>query len=472
MKKGILKKILSLIFIFLISISLVGCSFGSIGFIGDEPTTKTTNTQEITNLESQEVREKNAYEIAVENGYEGSLDEWLNDLVKNNAYTSIYDLAKENGIFNGSLEDFIQSLKGTAGSFNIQEGTSYGLNSVVSILCNFTITSKYRDFWTGRTYTETSTSTSAGSGVIIEDDKENGVAYIITNYHVVYYQNADSPISNDILIKLYGMELNKYKIPAKYIGGSSTYDIAVLRIESDIYKNSGAYKASMGDSSKLLVGNQVIAIGNPQAEGISATYGIISVVNDKISLSSSSSSGSSVSYREIRIDAAVNSGNSGGGLFDIDGNLIGIVNAKSVDTSIEGMCYAIPINLAYAVAKKIINTCDGETATTIKKNLLGIGIEVLSSRSEYDKETKTTRIFQEISVNEVTDGGVSYSKLMVGDIIVNITYNGVSYPVNDLYSLEDVLLTTNLGDTVELYIYRAGNYESIPLVLSLDTDVL
>ena len=266
------------------------------------------------------------------------------------------------------------------------------------------------------------------------------------------------------------MELSKYKIPATFVGGSSTYDIAVLKIKSDIYKNSGAYKATLGDSSNLLVGEQVIAIGNPEAEGISATYGIISVVNDSISMTSSTSN-QTINYREIRIDAAVNSGNSGGGLFDINGNLIGIVNAKSVDTSIEGMCYAIPINLAYAVATKIINTCDGVNTTTIKKNLLGINIEVLTSRSEYDKETKTTKIYQEIGVSDVSESGPSYRKLRSGDKIINITYDNVTYPVTDLYSIEDVLLKTNLNDTVELYIERDGNYETVRIVLQSEIEV-
>ena len=489
MKRKIFKKVLSFILVLGIIFTLGACSLDAVGFLNNDDYTGTkssetttnknngTTTDEITTTTSTdtttttgEVREKNAYEIAVENGYEGSLDEWLNDLVKNNAYSSIYDLAKENNIFNGTLEEFIASLKGEAGSSNIQEGTSYGINSVVSVYCNFTVTSRYRDLWTGKIYTETTEASSAGSGVIIADDKDAGEAYIITNFHVVYYQNADTPISNDIYIYLYGMEQDKYKIEAKYIGGSSNYDIAVLKIESNIYKESGAYKARVADSSTLLVGEQVIAIGNPQAEGISATYGIVSVVNDSISMSSSTSS-SQINYREIRIDAAVNSGNSGGGLFDVQGNLIGIVNAKQVDSSVEGMCYAIPINLAYAVATKIINTCDGETTTTIKKNLLGISIEVATSKAVYDVISKTTRIYQEIAVSSVTDGGVSSNKLQVGDIIVSVTYNDVTYAINDLYAIEDVLLKTNLNDTVELYILRGGNYETVQITLSAETEI-
>lgn len=469
MKKGIISKILSFILVLGALIGITGCSLGTIGYLGkDDSTTKNNTTTEY--IEPAEVREKNAYEIAVDEGYEGSLDEWLNELVKNNAYSSIYDLAKDNGIFDGTLEEFIASLKGTAGSSDIQEGTSYGINSIVSVYCKFTVTQTYRDFWSGRIYTESSDASSAGSGVIIKDDKDSGEAYIVTNYHVIYYQDADSPVSNDIYIYLYGMELSKYKIPATFVGGSSTYDIAVLKIKSDIYKNSGAYKVTLGDSSNLLVGEQVIAIGNPEAEGISATYGIISVVNDSISMTSSTSN-QTINYREIRIDAAVNSGNSGGGLFDINGNLIGIVNAKSVDTSIEGMCYAIPINLAYAVATKIINTCDGVNTTTIKKNLLGINIEVLTSRSEYDKETKTTKIYQEIGVSDVSESGPSYRKLRSGDKIINITYDNVTYPVTDLYSIEDVLLKTNLNDTVELYIERDGNYETVRIVLQSEIEV-
>ena len=75
--------------------------------------------------------------------------------------------------------------------------------------------------------------------------------------------------------------------------------------------------------------------------------------------------------------------------------------------------------------------------------------------------TKTTKIYQEIGVSDVSESGPSYRKLRSGDKIINITYDNVTYPVTDLYSIEDVLLRTNLNDTVELYIERDGNYETV-----------
>ena len=442
-----LKKIVSLIMVFLLSISLIGC----MGV-----------TEDVTPKQS-----KSLYDIAVEQGYEGTLDEWILSMFNKGEQKSVYEQAVEQGLFSGTLEDFIKSLKGETGNTSVQEASSFAINSVCSINCKFTQTRVVRD-WFGRQYTEDYEYSSAGSGVIIEDDKDSGVAYIVTNYHVVYDASSNTLISDEIYVYLYGMEYMQYAIEAKYLGGTLTYDIAVLKIESDIYKNSGAYKATIGNSKNISAGSSIIAIGNPEAEGISITSGVISVENETITLIAADNR-SRVDFRVIRIDAAVNGGNSGGGLFNTQGELIGIVNAKEVDEEIEGMCYAIPSNVAIAIANKIINTCDGEETVTITKVSLGASFEIASSRSEYNSETKKTSIIQTVSVSEVMLLGSSSGKLYAGDIILSMKIDGETILVDSLSTIEDALLKLSKGDVIIFEILR--NNETKEVVITANNEV-
>ena len=172
-------------------------------------------------------------------------------------------------------------------------------------------------------------SSSAGSGIIYSIDKTKGDAYIITNQHVVYNVKT-------IDVYLYGMQLSAYAIPATYVGGSVTYDIAVLKIEgSEVLKNSYARAADFADSEQLRVYDRVYAVGNPEGSGLSATEGIISVASENISITGAD--GSLLTMRVMRVDAAVNHGNSGGGLYDESGKLVGIVSAKEVSEDIDNM---------------------------------------------------------------------------------------------------------------------------------------
>lgn len=229
---------------------------------------------------------KSAYEIAVDNGFVGTEAEWLESLKGETTYTdSAYSLAVEYG-FEGTEEDWLAGLKGETGEkgeTSISDAVNKSILSVVSVNAYFTKSVSYDIF--GRPTNKTEEYGSAGSGVIFKEDKESGTAYIVTNYHVVYDVNADSVISKDIRIYLYGMELSKYAITATYVGGSMTYDIAVLKIEnSEIYKSSNAKACTIGASGDMTVGDTVIAIGNPEAEGIAVTSGILSLENEYITM--------------------------------------------------------------------------------------------------------------------------------------------------------------------------------------------
>ena len=190
---------------------------------------------------------------------------------------------------------------------------------------------------------ENRTGLYTGSGVIYRKDTE--YTYMITNYHVVFSQyansaNGNTKIAQKIYCYLYGSEsapqaggtsgsytiytYDSYAVPCEYVGGSIANDIAVVRAKtSDMTAINASYRvAEFADSYH--VGQTAIAIGNPEGEGISASEGIVSVADEYISLAID---GTPRTYRAMRIDTAIYQGNSGGGLFDTSGNLIGITNA-------------------------------------------------------------------------------------------------------------------------------------------------
>ena len=191
-----------------------------------------------------------------------------------------------------------------------------------------------------------------GSGVIYKMDAARSTAYLVTNYHVVY--NATYGISQNIGVFLYGKESADYAIKAEYIGGSMYYDIAVLKIQnSRTLMESEAVAATFANSDEMSLLDTVIAVGNASGKGLSATVGHINVDSEYINLIAADDR-TQTTIRVMRTDAAVNPGNSGGGLFNVRGEVIGIVNAKSSDDSIDNIGYAIPSNVAKSIVENLI----------------------------------------------------------------------------------------------------------------------
>ena len=171
--------------------------------------------------------------------------------------------------------------------------------------------------------------TSAGSGVILSED-----GTIITNHHVI-----DGAYG--ISVRLRGGET----YTATLVGSNEENDIAILRISAE-----NLTYATFGDSDALRVGQTAIVIGNPLGTlGGTVTCGILSALDREISIDGTS-------MHLLQTDASINSGNSGGGMFDLDGRLIGIVNAKSTGTNVEGLGFAIPSNTALQIATTILGT--------------------------------------------------------------------------------------------------------------------
>ena len=332
----------------------------------------------------------------------------------------------------------------------IINATARGLRSAVSITCKFTKAIG------GTSYG------SAGSGVIYQMNKSAGTAYIITNYHVVYDANCNTSnkISNQITVFLYGAEYDDLGLSATYVGGSMNYDIAVLRVENTMLSTAEfASAVAIADSDKITVGESAIAIGNPEGYGIAASSGVVSVDSENITMTGADDS-TKVTMRLMRIDTAVNSGNSGGGLFNSRGQLIGIVNAKIIDESVENIAYAIPSNVAIAVANNIIE----HGSSTVLCATLGIEVGITDSKAVYDAETGSISLQEVITVNSVQATGIAYQKIQKGDHLVSATLNqGEPLVLTRQHMLTELLLNARVGDTLTLVIRRNNAEETVSI---------
>lgn len=340
---------------------------------------------------------------------------------------------------------------------NVTAG-SRALLSTVAIVANFKVSSYGFDSITDRT--------GYGSGVIYSLDKSKGDAYIITNYHVVHNSSSvtKDEICDDIEVYLYGQEMEKYKIAASYVGGSLTQDLAVLKISgSEVLKNSLAVPVIIGDSDKVSVLDSVIAVGNPEGYGISVTSGIISVDSETLVMTGSDGR-TTLSLRVMRTSAAINNGNSGGGLYSADGKLIGIVNAKRTGEDVDNIGYAIPINLAKNIADNILYYCDGETNKTLKKCQLGITLEASVAGLVIDEESEKLERREIVEVARLEKNCVM-PDVKKGDRIKAITIDGTRYEVTRVHHVIDNMLKARVGSTVELEIKRGEQTLTLSVTL-------
>lgn len=416
------------------------------------------------------------YDVAIKNGFVGTETEWLDSLVRT---ISNYDLAVKNG-YTGTEAQWLDSLKGSDGATglkgdsgengnngvdgvniitpsedinNITYAFSKAVLSTVKIAVSHTVSAPK---WGQPDATAQESFT--GAGVFYTLDKNSGDAYIITNFHVVYYKKSldQDKIANAIKVFLYGMDYPQYAIDAEFIGGSMTYDIAVIKISgSDILKNSSAKVVSLS-SDKVMPGLKTIAIGNPMSDGLAVTSGIVNIESEFYTNTGADDT-SEFTFRAIRIDTPVNGGNSGGGLYNLLGELIGIVNAKKQAVEIDNVAYAIPLEIAVGVAQNIIDNCD-ENNKKIKKCVLGLQIQMLTSDAPYDEVTGITTITQVVSIaNPVEESSLVYGILQQDDIFVEATLGAKTITINNIYILADLLLNARIGDTLEFIITREGN---------------
>lgn len=310
------------------------------------------------------------------------------------------------------------------------------------------------------------TPSGSGSGVIYKLDKEHGTAYIITNYHVVY-NSTYGTVNSRIEVYLYGQEAAEYKIEATYLGGSMKYDLAVLKVEgSTVIMQSIAAAADFADSDKVAILDTAIAIGNAEGAGISATVGYVNVDSETITISFTDTVGTyDVPLRVMRTDAAVNPGNSGGGLFNEKGEVIGIVNAKNISSGTDNIGYAIPSNVAKAVAENILYYCDGKTTTHVYRCMLGISVSVSALHTLYDTETGKVYKSETVIVAEVT-GLEMRGLLKANDVINSITIDETKYNVTRTHHVIDAMLYARVGSNVVINVTRNGEHKDITIPIT------
>lgn len=271
---------------------------------------------------------------------------------------------------------------------------------------------------------------SSGSGFVITPD-----GYVVTNYHVV--QGA-----NSITVSLYSGENH----PAEVIGGYAENDIALLKISAD-----NLPYAVLGRSHPLFVGEQVAAIGNPLGElTYSMTVGYISALDRQIN-----ASGSPINM--LQTDVAINSGNSGGPIFDMYGNVVAVASAKysgktASGAYIEGLSFAIPAEDVLIILNEL-----KENGYVSGKPYLGIGVR--------DLDSSVSQIYglpMGAFVATVEEGSCSAKAgVKEGDLITALG----EYPVQNSADLFRALKTMGAGQRVKMELYRQGKRFDIEVVL-------
>lgn len=439
---------------------------------------------------------ESAYEIAVRNGFTGTEEEWLESLKGSDLdIEEIYSSAVENG-YTGTYLEFLKEYLSSDGDIVINQNTYsestvntdifFSTVAIVAESMQTTTSSTSKDpFWGigGTTQTTTSKLTSAGSGIIYKLDKDSGTAYIITNYHVVYNASADSDsfISPNMGIYLYGGkylddysstdDYSSFNITATYVCGSMQNDLAVIKVENNEFiKNSSLKEVTFGNSNNISAGDKVYALGNPMGSGLSLTSGIVSVDSEYISLTAADET-TTITIREIRTDTELNHGNSGGGLYNAAGELIGIVNAgKDEDSGYSGINYALPSTHIKAVVESMLYNYNADGSTAPTKAVLGVTTTIYSSKAEYIAEEDRVKIVETVKVTEVTEDSISDGKLEVGDVLNSITVNGVTTQIERQYIPIDVLYTVHKGDTVVVNVTRNGESLDVTFTFSDDSD--
>ena len=376
----------------------------------------------------------------------------------------IFSAPSNDYMTHADVENLIAANKSSGGDTNYVNITVEGTNDVISaskaVLSTVSIKCKFDVYKMSGWFPSTSVqeAQSAGSGVIYKIDKTTGDAYIITNYHVIYNSNSvtEDKISDEITLYLYGMEYEGYAIPAKYVGGSMTYDIAILKVEgSNVIKGSSAVAVEFTDSDSVELLESVVVIGNANGKGISATAGYISVDSEYITMLASDDT-TSVEMRVMRTSAPINSGNYGGGMFNAEGKLLGITNAKIVDGQTDNIGFAIPSNIVKYVSENIMYYCDGKENKNVKKCILGVDLSIISSSAIYDETTGKVSKQEAVAVKTVSQDGIANGILQVGDVINKVTIDGVEYVITRQFNVIDCMLNARVGSTVVINITRGG----------------
>ena len=444
-----------------------------------------------------------AYEIAVKNGFEGTEEEWLNSLKGETVFipTQMESESSSNTESESTSSSETESSESESSesehvcttvidqsttinqnitqeitkneitvegeSIDVTNAVQKGLMSAVSVHCEF-MTGGSSPFNGAEVYG------TAGSGVVykINDD---GSMLVITNFHVVYDVDSTTKnkISDRISIYLYGMEYVDHEMDAVYVGGSMNYDIAVLYIPKndrlDKAIDRGVVCEAEFAKGEVTIGETVLAIGNPEDDGISATSGIVSVDSESLAMVGADGV-TNVEFRVIRTEAPINGGNSGGGLYNAKGQLVGIVNAKIVSTDVDNIGYAIPVSVVKAVVENIIHYCYETENENVMRPLLGVSVLLEEKWVELDPVTGLLTKKEHCTISSVSEGSLAYGNgedgMMVGDVVTKIKVRDNEYTVTRQHHVIDAVLSAFIGDTVEITVLRQVEGQEKEITLS------
>ena len=348
--------------------------------------------------------------------------------------------------FYPSTADKIETTSGTtsskketsSGSSSNSQNVASVVNEVMPSVVSITSTiqsSNYYGFGTQE-------SEGAGSGFIIAKTKDS--LMIATNNHVV----------SDATSLTVGF-VDDTTAKATVVGTDSSADLAVISVKIKDIKDSTASKikvATLGSSDDLKVGEEVVAIGNALGYGQSVTTGVVSAKNREVSLTDGT-------MNLLQTDAAINPGNSGGVLINMDGQVVGINNAKLEDTSVEGMGYAIPITTAKTILTDLMNA--GSVSTKDAAFLGVVGRDINESYSSALGIPSGIYVSQVVSGSPAEKAGIS-----AGDVIVKFEGNNVS----TMSGLKEKLAIKKANTKVKITFKRAnqsGTYEEKTVKVTL-----
>jgi len=304
------------------------------------------------------------------------------------------------------------------GAVDVNAVAELAADSVVEI-----VTQVVTDYgWFGQGLAE-----GAGSGVVLSED-----GYILTSNHVI--EGAQS-----ITISLRSGE----QYDAAIVGQDKESDVAVLKIEA-----TGLTAAVLGDSDRLDVGSPIVVIGNPLGRlGGTVTAGIISAQDREITIEDQT-------YNLLQTDAAINSGNSGGGMFNAKGELVGLVMAKTGGISVEGLGFAVPIDDIKDIINDLINY--GYVTSRVSLGVTLVNIDDERTAVSYGVSE------QGVYILKVTEGGnAEYAGLQPGDRIVSI--DGVTIETAD--QVVNIIQGHSVGDALTMVIVRRGEEKPVSVTL-------
>src|SRR6266851_1116181 len=276
-----------------------------------------------------------------------------------------------------------------------------------------------------------------GSGVIIDSR-----GYIVTNNHVITG-------GQTIVVEIF----NGSTLPAQIVGTAPSDDLAVLKVNSSRVKLA---VATIGDSSKLKVGQDVLAIGNPLGITQTVTSGIVSALDRNVS----EGPNGALIPNAIQTDAPINPGNSGGALVDLQGNLVGIPTLTAIDpefkTPANGVGFAIPSNRVSFIVPQLVNS-----GRVTHSGRAALGVEVTTVDAVFAAQNNLPVDHGALITGVAAGGPAAKAGLRAGDIIVQVD----NKQITDVATLADALLSKNPGDTVQVRVYRGSQQLTVKVKL-------